>query len=249
MASIELKKVSVEFPVFSWHGRSIKHEIVSHAVGGIIGSKQIIAQTVSALKHIDLEVKEGDRIGIVGHNGAGKTTLLRTISGIYHPTSGGIRVEGHIHSLIDIMLGVDHEATGRENIYLRGLIMGLSKKKIQSYEKEIIDFSELDSFIDLPIRTYSTGMVMRLAFAIATVVSADIIIMDEWLSVGDAEFRHKAQTRLYQLITASKILIVATHDEGLVKKLCNRRVKLEHGKIVSDEKLNLSSLDMTQESV
>lgn len=238
MAKIILKNASVSFPIFSWHGRSIKHEIVSYAVGGMIGSKHNRPTCVDALSTINLEINNGERVALVGHNGSGKTTLLRAISKIYYPTGGEIEVYGKVHSLIDIMLGVDYEATGRENIYLRGLLMGLSKKEIESYEDEIIAFSELDEFIDLPIRMYSSGMAVRLAFSIATVVESDILIMDEWLSVGDAEFRAKAQAKLQEVISRTKILVIATHDPVLVEQVCNRKIHLEHGKVISDERLD-----------
>lgn len=229
--------MSVSYPIFSWHGRSIKHEIMSYAVGGIVGSKRNRPTSVDALSNINLEINNGDRVALVGHNGSGKTTMLRAISRVYYPTSGEIQVQGKVHSLIDIMLGVDFEATGRENIYLRGLLMGLSRREIESYEDEIIAFSELDEFIDLPIRMYSSGMAVRLAFSIATVVESDILIMDEWLSVGDADFKAKAQAKLQEVINRTKILVIASHDQGLVEQVCNRKIYLEHGQLISDERL------------
>ena len=237
MAEIILNNLSISFPIYSWHGRSIKHELVSYAIGGIIGSKSNIPTCVNALSNISLEINSGDKLAIVGHNGSGKTTLLRAISKIYFPTNGNIRVNGTLHSLIDIMLGVNFEATGIENIYLRGLLMGLSKKQIKSYEDEIIEFSELDKFINLPIRMYSSGMALRLAFSIAMVVKSDILIMDEWLSVGDLEFKTKAQAKLKEVINRTKILVIATHDHGLVEQICNRKVHLEHGELISDERI------------
>ena len=237
MAEIILNNLSISFPIYSWHGRSIKHELVSYAIGGIIGSKSNIPTCVNALSNISLEINSGDKLAIVGHNGSGKTTLLRAISKIYFPTNGNIRVNGTLHSLIDIMLGVNFEATGIENIYLRGLLMGLSKKQIKSYEDEIIEFSELDKFINLPIRMYSSGMALRLAFSIAMVVKSDILIMDEWLSVGDLEFKIKAQAKLKEVINRTKILVIATHDHGLVEQICNRKVHLEHGELISDERI------------
>ena len=237
MAEIILNNLSISFPIYSWHGRSIKHELVNYAIGGIIGSKSNIPTCVNALSNISLEINSGDKLAIVGHNGSGKTTLLRAISKIYFPTNGNIRVNGTLHSLIDIMLGVNFEATGIENIYLRGLLMGLSKKQIKSYEDEIIEFSELDKFINLPIRMYSSGMALRLAFSIAMVVKSDILIMDEWLSVGDLEFKTKAQAKLKEVINRTKILVIATHDHGLVEQICNRKVHLEHGELISDERI------------
>jgi lipopolysaccharide transport system ATP-binding protein len=210
---------------------------MSYAVGGIVGSKRNRPTSVDALSNINLEINNGDRVALVGHNGSGKTTMLRAISRVYYPTSGEIQVQGKVHSLIDIMLGVDFEATGRENIYLRGLLMGLSRREIESYEDEIIAFSELDEFIDLPIRMYSSGMAVRLAFSIATVVESDILIMDEWLSVGDADFKAKAQAKLQEVINRTKILVIASHDQGLVEQVCNRKIYLEHGQLISDERL------------
>lgn len=237
MAKIIINNLSVSFPIYSWHGRSIKHELVSYAIGGIIGAHINKKNYVDALSNINLKIESGDRMAIIGNNGSGKTTLLRTISKIYFPTSGDITVHGTLHSLIDIMLGVDFESTGRENIYRRGLFMGLSKKQIRTYEDEIISFSELEKFIDLPIRMFSSGMAMRLAFSIATIVESDILIMDEWLSVGDVEFRLKAQAKLKEVISRTKILVIATHDTSLVNQVCNRQLHLEHGQLIADERL------------
>lgn len=237
MAKIILNNLSLDFPIFSWHGRSIKHDVLSYTIGGMIGYKHDRPTSVVALSNINLEINSGDRIAIVGNNGSGKTTLLRTISKIYYPVSGNIKVYGTIHSLIDIMLGVNYEATGRENIHLRGLLLGLSKTLIKQYEDEIIAFSELEEFIDLPIRLYSTGMALRLAFSIAMVIKCDILVMDEWLSVGDADFKSKAQAKLQQIINRTKILVIATHDASLVQRICNRRIQLAHGRIISDERI------------
>ncbi len=232
---IKLNNVSVEYPVFGWHGRSIKKIIISKAVGGIFNSDlNTGAANVIALDQINLDIKSGCRVGLTGHNGAGKTTLLRTICGIYHPTTGVAITKGNINSLINIMLGVDHESTGRENIKLRGLMMGLSKKKIDEMADEIIEFSGLNDYIDLPVRTYSSGMALRLAFSIATTIDSDILIMDEWLSVGDPEFMVRAENRLLQRVRESKILVMASHNNELINRICNRKIELEHGRIVSD---------------
>ena len=237
MASIELKNVSVKYPIYAWHGRSIKHDIVKLAIGGLIGEKNNKPKYVAALNKINIQINDGDRLAILGHNGSGKTTLLKTIAGLYFPQSGKINTVGRIHSLIDIMVGVDYEATGRENIFLRCMLMGLSKKEIKQYEEEIIEFAELNDFIDLPIRMYSSGMAIRLAFAIATVVHSEILIMDEWLSVGDHDFQVKAKNKLLSLVDKSNILVVATHNQELVNQLCNRKIILESGSGISDQKL------------
>ena len=237
MVKIIINNLSLDFPIFSWHGRSIKHDVLSYTIGGMIGYKRNRPTSVVALSNINLEINSGDRVAIVGNNGSGKTTLLRTISKIYYPVRGDIKVYGLTHSLIDIMLGVNYEATGRENIFLRGLLLGLSKTQIKHYEDEIIEFSELEAFIDLPIRLYSTGMALRLAFSIAMVIKCDILVMDEWLSVGDADFKSKAQAKLQQIINRTKILVIATHDASLVQRICNRRIQLAHGRIISDERI------------
>jgi lipopolysaccharide transport system ATP-binding protein len=164
----------------------------------------------------------------MGPNGAGKSTLLRTLAGVYFPTSGTIEVQGRIASLIDISLGMDVEATGFENIRMRGIMMGLSLKQIKSMEEEIADFSGLGDFLHLPIRTYSTGMNMRLGFAVSTAVDADIILMDEWLSVGDSEFIQKAEKRLENFIGRSSILVIASHSEDLIQKTTNQILRLEN---------------------
>jgi lipopolysaccharide transport system ATP-binding protein len=163
----------------------------------------------------------------MGPNGAGKSTLLRTLAGVYLPTSGTIEVKGRVASLIDLSLGMDVEATGYENIRMRGIMMGLSLKQIRSMEEEIADFSGLGDFLHLPIRTYSTGMHMRLGFAVSTAINADIILMDEWLSVGDSDFLIKAEKRLHDYIQKSSILVIASHSEDLISKLTNQTLRLE----------------------
>ena len=217
MASIRLDQVSVEIPIYSNNSRSIKQTFLYSLSKGRLKSN-----SVTALKRISLDLKNGDRLGVMGPNGSGKSTLLRTIAGIYSPTSGSIEVKGSVASLIDISLGMDQEATGYENIRIRGVMMGLSLKKIKSLEEEIADFSGLGDFLNMPIRTYSTGMHMRLGFAVSTSVPADIILMDEWLSVGDSDFILKAEKRLKDYIQKSSILIIASHSQNLIQKITNQ---------------------------
>ncbi|WP_223260056.1 ABC transporter ATP-binding protein [Candidatus Methylopumilus universalis] len=186
----------------------------------------ILPHSVMALNNITLQLKDGDRLGVMGPNGAGKSTLLRTLAGVYLPTSGTIEVKGRVASLIDISLGMDVEASGFENIRMRGIMMGLSLRQIRSMEDEIADFSGLGDFLHMPIRTYSTGMHMRLGFAVSTAVAADIILMDEWLSVGDSEFILKAEKRLEDFIGRSSILVIASHSEDLIKKTTNKIINL-----------------------
>jgi lipopolysaccharide transport system ATP-binding protein len=234
MTHINLKNVNIDFPVYSSTGRSIKHQLIQVATGGKIRSSPKGKTIIKALDSISLDLREGDRVGIIGHNGSGKSTLLRTISGVYSPTTGSVDVFGGVGSLIDISLGIDTEATGIENIYLRGAYLGLTKAEIDKKRNEIINFSELGEFINMPIRTYSTGMQMRLAFSIATTQIHEILIMDEWLSVGDEAFSRKAETKMNEILDNTKIMVLASHSRDLILKTCNRVIWLEHGKLVMD---------------
>ena len=194
--------------------------------GGEIGRDVSNHVAVTALQSITLELKEGDRLGVMGPNGAGKSTLLRVIAGIYTPTSGSVKVEGRIASLIDISLGMALEASGFENIRMRGVMMGLTLKEIKSLEEEIAEFTELGPYLNMPIRSYSTGMHMRLGFAVSTAVPADILLMDEWLSVGDEAFKVKAEKRLEEYVKKSSILVIASHSKETIQKLTNQTLAL-----------------------
>ena len=186
---------------------------------------------VRALSHVNLELRPGDRVGLWGHNGAGKTTLLRVLAGAYAPTHGRVEIEGNVTSLIDLALGMELEATGYENIALRLMMMGRDPRFAQRITEEVETFSGLGEFLDLPIRTYSSGMLMRLAFAISTAVEPEILLMDEWLSVGDEEFVAKAEVRLERLLECTQILVVASHSRELLERRCNRVLRLEHGEV------------------
>jgi lipopolysaccharide transport system ATP-binding protein len=223
MASIKLNQVSVEIPIYSNKNRSIKSTLLKK-----VTKNNESFHSVKALSNITLNLKDGDRLGVMGPNGAGKSTLLRVIAGVYQPTTGSIEVKGRIASLIDISLGMDTEATGFENIRMRGVMMGLSLKQIKLLEEEIAEFSGLGDFLHIPIRTYSSGMHMRLGFATSTAMDADIVLMDEWLSVGDSEFILKAEKRLHDFIKRSSILVIASHSEELIQKTTNRILQLEH---------------------
>ena len=223
MASIKLDHVTVQIPVFSNQSRSIKNSLLKN-----FSKEKASIQSVTALHDINLNLKDGDRLGVMGPNGAGKSTLLRAIAGVFQPSIGHIDVKGSIASLIDISLGMDMEATGYENIRMRAIMMGMKLKQIKTIEEEIADFTELGKFLELPIRTYSTGMHMRLGFAVSTTVPADIILMDEWLSVGDSDFLIKAEKRLHDYIQKSSILVIASHSEDLIAKLSNKVIRLEH---------------------
>ena len=211
---IKADDVCVTFPVFDAHQRSFKKTVFKAAAGGGLSSFRKGFAEIEALKHITLDIREGERVALIGHNGSGKTTLLRVFAGVYAPTRGKIAVEGSVTSLLDAMLGMDGEATGFENIRMRGLFLGLSPKQIEAITDEVVEFSELGDFINMPVRTYSSGMVLRLAFSIST-------------SIRPA--------RLMRFIENAGILVFATHDFNLAKRLCNRMIFLEHGELIREE--------------
>jgi lipopolysaccharide transport system ATP-binding protein len=231
MVNISLMQASVVLPIFNSSSRSITNTLVSAATGGALTAQKGGHVSIEALKNLDLDIVAGDRVGIIGHNGSGKSTLLRLLSGIYEPSSGSIQRTGTISSLVDISLGINPESTGRENIFLRGKLLGLSKKEIDEKIEEIIEFSELGDYINLPVRIYSSGMLLRLAFSVSTSITADILIMDEWLSVGDGSFGERASKRLQELVDNSEILVIASHTRSLIEETCNKAVWLEHGVI------------------
>lgn len=234
MSEIRILSGNIDFPVYNSNARSIKNTFLNVATGGRLNSDSQGRVVIKALEDINLHFSDGDRVGLVGHNGAGKSTLLRLLSGVYEPTSGSIQVEGQVGSLIDMSLGIDPEATGRENIYIRGSLLGMTKAQITERIDSIVSFSELGNFIDMPLRTYSSGMQMRLAFAVSTTVFPEILLMDEWLSVGDEHFKHKAEERLKSLVMGTKILVIASHSQELIRNTCNRVLWLEHGRVVMD---------------
>ncbi|MEJ2767083.1 ABC transporter ATP-binding protein [Mycetohabitans sp. B46] len=231
---ISLKNVTVRFPIYDARARSFKRTVMAAATGGRFVDNNPTKKTiVEALHDISLNIEKGERVALIGGNGAGKTTLLRVLAGVYVPEEGTVVVEGHVTSLLDSMLGMDGESTGYENMYLRGLFLGLTPKKIEALSEEIAEFSELGHFLDMPVRTYSSGMTLRLAFSISTILTPEILLMDEWMSVGDERFKKKAEERLEKFVGDAGILVIATHDFGLVDRLATRRVMLEHGTITS----------------
>lgn len=234
MSLIQLKNVSVEFPIYNSSSRSLKNRVLSIATGGKIERRSDGLVIVRGLDNISLTFQDGDRIGLIGHNGSGKTTLLRVLSGIYTPTNGSSIIEGHCVSLININLGIDPDATGRENIRLRSAMMGMHPREITEKFDQIADFSGLGDFLDVPFRTYSSGMQLRLAFATSTAVRPEILIMDEWLSTGDEDFKERANERMRELVNSTQILVLASHSRQLLEKNCNRIVWLEHGRIKMD---------------
>ena len=234
MAYLELNNVSVDFTIYNSNSRSLKKKLIRVATGGQLTQDQKGHVVVRALDTINLKVGQGERVGLIGHNGSGKSTLLRLLCGVYEPTAGSVHSSGSVGSLIDITLGTDPEATGRENIYLRGRLLGIAKETITEQVDDIIDFSELGNFVDMPLRTYSSGMHLRLAFAVSTLFRPDILLMDEWLSVGDEGFKQKVEARMEALFTNAEILVIASHAPEIILNNCNRVIWLEHGKILLD---------------
>lgn len=233
MAHIIFEHVNVDFPIYNAKNRSLKNTVLQTATGGKV-SFGAEGTVIRSLEDVSFEIHEGERVGIVGHNGAGKSTLLRALSNVYAPTSGRVEIVGEIGSLVDIALGIDGEATGRENIYIRGALLGLKRGEIEKRFDEIVEFSELGEFINMPVRTYSSGMHLRLAFAVATIIRPEILLMDEWLSVGDAAFNEKAEGRLNDLVKSSRILVIASHSRELIERTCNRVMWFEHGRLKLD---------------
>lgn len=232
MAEIILDDISLEYPVVDAE-RSFRKALLSHTVGGIIGQAKPAARPfVRALNRVNLHVKEGDRLGLVGHNGAGKTTLIKLLGGVLQPTSGTMTVRGSTATLVTQGLGIDAEDTGYENIKLCGLYLGMTPEEIEEKTKQIAEFTELGDFLHLPVKTYSTGMVVRLSFAITTAVQPEIMIMDEGIGAGDARFAKKAHQRFEEMVDTSKIIVLASHSPTLIGQMCNKAVLMSHGEIV-----------------
>lgn len=234
-ASISVENITVEFPIYENSHRSLKKRVFNLSTGGAIANEAGAHPIVKAIDGLTFNLAHGERVGLVGHNGSGKTTLLRVLSGVYSPVRGAIKTNGKIASLLDVSMGLDVDATGFENIYLRGILEGLRPKQIKEKIDDIAEFSDLGEFLNFPVRTYSSGMMLRLAFAMSTSVEADILIMDEWLSVGDENFSKKAILRLENLVNNAAILVIASHDLSLIARICTRKITLQHGKIISDE--------------
>lgn len=233
MAFITLNSLEVNFPIYNSSSRSLKNKFINVATGGVINDDSGVV-VVRSLKNINLNIHDGERVALLGHNGAGKSTLLRVINGVYSPTNGTVDVVGKISSFIDISLGIDPEASGLENIYIRGRLLGMSPNDLKINTDKIIEFSELGNFIHMPVRTYSSGMHMRLAFSISTSLRPEILLMDEWLSVGDEGFKDKAEARMEEVVQSTSIVVVATHSRELVMSSCTRAIWLEHGEIKMD---------------
>lgn len=230
MSSIEIKNLSIKFRIYHDRSPSLKDYFANFFKAHNLSS----FSEFWAINNVSFNVKAGDRVGIVGHNGAGKSTLLKALCRVYESTEGGISVTGRIAPLLEIGAGFHPEFTGRENIYLNGSILGYSKAELKKIEPEVIAFAEVEDFIDTPVKYYSTGMYMRLAFSLATAMHPDILVLDEIFAGGDVAFMAKAKNRMYSLIDKANIIIMVSHDHLLIKSLCNRVIWIDHGKLIAD---------------
>ena len=234
MTSVSLENCVVDVPIYHGRQRSIKNVFIDALKGS--GSKHpaFSSATFRVLDIPSLELKQGDKVALLGDNGAGKTSLLKLMASIYFPTTGSAKINGKVASFLNINVGLDQEFTGRENIFLKGAIMGVAKSLVEEKLDEIVSFAELETVIDQPMRTYSTGMQMRLSFAISVAFTFDILLMDEWISVGDQRFQKKAHKKLSFLAKSSDLFVIATHSPFVVAEFCNRAIILSDGKIVKD---------------
>lgn len=228
---IKMKDVNLYYPSDRYNAMTLKQEVFTALK---LQKRRELLEDVHALRDFNLEVQEGERLGVIGLNGAGKSTLLKALAGLYPIRSGSIEIQGNIRPMFELSLGFDLESTGRENIVNRGLMLGYTPKQVKEMEQDIIDFAELGDFIDYPIRSYSSGMLVRLAFAISTVEGGEVLLVDEVLSAGDASFYQKAKNRMLNLMGRAKILVLVLHDMSAIKELCNRVILIEKGSIIAD---------------
>lgn len=226
---VELQSVDLTYPIYSIKAQSLRNAIANLAVGGKLLKDGHDVIHVSALRNISFTLESGDRLGLIGHNGAGKTTLLKVLAGVYEPDRGTVSVNGRISSMIDVSLGLDHELTGRENLINMGRIRGFTTKQILEKTPEIIEFTDLGQYIDLPMKTYSAGMMTRLIFGVATSLDPEILLMDEWIGAGDKLFFDKATARLNDILTRSRVIVLASHNYALIRGMCNKVLVLNGG--------------------
>lgn len=233
MGYLKASEISVDFPLYHAESRSLKKALLGQ-VSSRLGVDQKSRPVVQALRDVSFSLKTGDRLGLVGGNGSGKTTLLRALSGIYQPTTGMLSMEGKLISLLDPQQGMNLELTGYENIRLRSYYLGLSKSKSQAFEADVVGFTELKEFLGIPVRNYSSGMIVRLAFGMATAFPPEILLMDEWILAGDAAFMAKAKKRVEGMVQHADILVLASHSPSILAQWTNRLIWLDGGRIVAD---------------
>ncbi len=228
-----VQNVGLDFPLYHGSARSLKKTMVRNVTGRMASDEQNRV-VVQALRDISFHLKPGDKLGLVGRNGAGKSTLLRALAGIYEPQRGRVRVQGSLNALLDPNLGMNPELTGRENIVLRGQYQRMDRAAIRRMEEDVSEFAELGDFMDLPVRIYSSGMVIRLGFALATAIRPQVLLMDEWFLAGDANFLEKARERLEDLVRGAEILVLSTHLSSVIEEWCSRVIWLDQGRIRAD---------------
>lgn len=228
---IRLDGVNVSFPVYHGGSRSLKKAILSRGSAGRIARDANDRVTVDALRDVSFSLDRGDRLALIGANGAGKTTLLRVMAGIYEPVGGTVQIGGRISPMFDIALGIDSELSGYDNIRLRGLLLGLSSREIERLLPTIVDFTELGDYLDMPVRTYSSGMMLRLTFAVATCYEPEVLLMDEWILAGDAHFMAKARERIDTFIQKASVLVLASHNLDVCRRWCNKGLWMDRGNI------------------
>lgn len=233
MIGISVSDLSIDFPLYHAESRSLKKAMLS-AARSRLSQDQKQRFVVQAVRNVSFDLKPGDRLGLVGANGAGKTTLLRALAGIYEPARGALSVRGRLTALLDPGQGLNLDLTGRENIRLFGLYKRLSRAEVARVEEDVVEFSELEQFVDIPVRTYSSGMTVRLGFALATAIHPEILIMDEWILAGDAGFMEKARHRLESIVRGADILVLSSHAASVIKEWCNRVIWLDQGRIKGD---------------
>lgn len=231
MSFINLDQVSLEFPIYNTQAFSLRHSLVKAATGGIIKKREENSYSVSALKNISFSLKRGDRLGLIGHNGAGKTTLLKVLAGVYRPTVGSIEIQGSVVTLFNVLLGTYDDITGNENLYISSIIRGKSIVEAKNSLKSMGEFTELGDYLNVPMRTYSSGMRLRIGFAVATEGTPDILLIDEVFGTGDRNFVNKSVQRITSLIERSGILVFSSHSEELLRQFCNKIMILEQGEI------------------
>lgn len=232
MASVKVQGVTLDYHIYNIRARSLKNAVFNMAVGGKFFKGESDVVVVRALENISFSLKEGDRLGLFGHNGSGKSSLLRVVAGIYPPTKGAVVVQGALSSMVDIGWGTDPEATGLDNIKQFALARGINPKLVAKSVPEIVEFSGLGAYINLPLRTYSAGMYARLMFSVATAFNVEVLVLDEWLGAGDADFIDKAEARMKSMVNSAKIVVFASHNLKQLKSVCNQIMHLEAGKVV-----------------
>lgn len=228
---LTLRNVDVSFPIYHGGSRSLKKSLLFRGSGGHMATDANQRIVVQALRNVSLQLVAGDRVALIGSNGAGKTTLLRVMAGIYEAVNGSVKVRGRISPMFDIGLGIDSELSGYDNIRLRGMILGLSSEEVEARLPDIVEFTALGDYLDVPVRTYSSGMMTRLTFAVATCFAPEILLMDEWIMAGDASFLDKAQRRIETFVQRASIMVLASHSVETCRKFCNQGIWMDQGEI------------------